>query len=481
MESNRILPILGAVVLLMLMFIGVRSCTSDNQTTVGLSEIPKAGTPDADSPADTIRTLTAEVAALKSENQKIQQQNKELLRQRQDIATQVKNELMAQVRQETKDLQSSEVSGLTQQMEYLKTRLSELTQIQNQAATQQAGDIPIGFGLSGQEQITGGQPDVIWVDPLGTEKDKEGKPVYIPSVSANGEGGLLSQAAQQARQTEKYLSQELNKLDEEPNRPVYTVPRNATLIGSTGMTALIGRIPRNGVVEDPFPFKVIVGKDNLAANGIEMPGLDGMIFSGKSTGDWTLSCVRGKVISVTYVFDDGTIRTLSADLQNQSQGQGQATLKIPQSTGSSSGQNQRYLGWISDRRGIPCVTGRRITNAPTYLAGRILASGAEAAAGAFAQSQTTNTVSAVQGVTTSVITGDTGKYAMSKALSGSAKEISDYLRERAAQSFDAIYVDTGAELAIHIDVELPIDYEPNGRKTRYAYFDDENDSDDYLD
>ncbi len=84
-------------------------------------------------------------------------------------------------------------------------------------------------------------------------------------------------------------------------------------------------------------------------------------------------------------------------------------------------------------------------------------------------------------MTTSVITGDSGKFAMSKALSGSANEISAYLRERAAQSFDAIYVDTGSELAIHIDVELPIDYEHNGRKTTYAYYDEQDSDIDDLD
>lgn len=311
--------------------------------------------------------------------------------------------------------------------------------------------------------------DVVWVEPLGTRTDETGNPVYLQDTPA-GDTGLLNKGRKAADVTEQYLHSELEDLTEK-NTPAYTVPRNATLIGSTGMTALIGRIPRNGTVEDPFPFKVIVGKDNLATNGIEIPGLDGMIFSGKATGDWTLSCVRGSVYSVTYVFSDGTIRTLSADIQNTNQ-----PLKFPQNTANG----QRSLGWISDRRGIPCVTGTRITNAVSYLAGRILASGAEAAAGAFAQSQTTNTVSAAQGVTTSVITGDSGKYAMSKALSGSAGEISEYLRERAAQSFDAIYVDTGSELAIHVDVELPIDYEPNGRKTTYAYY-DENSRDDVLD
>ncbi|PKM36507.1 MAG: TIGR03752 family integrating conjugative element protein, partial [Gammaproteobacteria bacterium HGW-Gammaproteobacteria-10] len=225
------------------------------------------------------------------------------------------------------------------------------------------------------------------------------------------------------------------------------------------MTALIGRIPFKGVVEDPFPFKVIVGRDNLAANGIEVPGLDGMVFSGKATGDWTLSCVRGDIVSVTYVFADGTIRELSADTTKN---------LLASQQGQQQGGQQQKMGWISDRRGIPCVTGTRISNAPDYLAGRILASAAEAAAGAFSQTQTTNAVSLGQGMATSVITGDAGKFAAGQAMAGGANEVSQYLRERAAQSFDAVYVDTGAELAVHVDIELPIDYEPDGRKTYYA-------------
>jgi len=208
---------------------------------------------------------------------------------------------------------------------------------------------------------------------------------------------------------------------------------------------------------------VIVGKDNLAANGIQIPGLDGMIFSGKATGDWTLSCVRGQMHSVTYVFADGTIRTLSSDDQQGSSQQGQNA--------------ERPLGWISDRRGIPCVTGVRISNSATYLSGRILAAATEAAAGAFSQGEVTNSVSALGGVSTSVITGDAVRFAGGQALSGGAAEVSAYLRERAAQSFDVIYVDTGVELAIHIDIELAIDYQHDGRKTSYVY----NENSEYSD
>lgn len=465
MPSNKMLPVIAGLVVMMLALVSIKSFDSDGDN-VQLEQVPVAGVPDADSPADTIRTLTANVASIKSEAEKLQMQNEELLRQRSEIESKVKAELrtgMQQLEQE----KSTALDKLTEQLDFFKTRLDELGTAQNQAVGQ-GGDIPIGFGINAGDGLPTSSPagpDTIWVEPLGTQKDERGNLVYpiktvsgTPAEVGEDSGGLL----QNRKTTDDYLKSSL-QTELEPDEPVYTVPRNATLIGSTGMTALIGRVPFKGVVEDPFPFKVIVGRDNLAANGIEVPGLDGMVFSGKATGDWTLSCVRGEVISVTFVFADGTIREISADTKKNLQGSQQ------QGSQQSSQGQKKNLGWISDRRGIPCVTGRRISNAPTYLTGRILARAAEAAAGAFSQSQTTNTVSASQGVATSIITGDAGQYAAGQALSGGASEVSQYLAERAAQSFDAVYVDTGSELAVHVDIELPIDHEPNGRKTNYAY------------
>lgn len=34
--------------------------------------------------------------------------------------------------------------------------------------------------------------------------------------------------------------------------------------------------------------------------------------------------------------------------------------------------------------------------------------------------------------------------------------------------FDVVYVDTGVEVAVHIDREIPIDYQTHGRKLDYA-------------
>ena len=128
-------------------------------------------------------------------------------------------------------------------------------------------------------------------------------------------------------------------------KAVYTVPSNSTLMGSIAMTALIGRVPIDGTVNDPYPFKVLIGPDNLTANGIDIPDVAGAVVSGTASGDWTLSCVRGQIRSVTFVFQDGTIRTVPEDSSKGG------------SSGGNSGHNgasiQGGLGWISDPYGIP--------------------------------------------------------------------------------------------------------------------------------
>lgn len=124
---------------------------------------------------------------------------------------------------------------------------------------------------------------------------------------------------------------------------VYTIPSNSTFLDSVAMTGLIGRIPIDNRVSDAYPFKVLIGRENLIANGIELPDVEGAIVSGTATGDWTLSCVRGSVKSMTFVFNDGRI------------------------VSTSNKGNGEEIGWLSDSSGIPCVPGERKTNAPEYL------------------------------------------------------------------------------------------------------------------
>ena len=233
------------------------------------------------------------------------------------------------------------------------------------------------------------------------------------------------------------------------NRPVFTVPRNATLMGSTAMTALVGRIPLRGQVQDPMPFKIITGADNLAANGLTIPGVQGMIWSGTAVGDWTLSCVSGRLEAVTFVFDDGTIRTVASD---ESQGQG--------------GRDEP-LGWISDAQGIPCISGTRKSNATAFLAQRIGVQAVQAAADAAAAAENTTVITSAGGITGGV-TGDVGAYVLGKTIAGGSEELAQWLLERQSQSFDAVFVPAGIAVAIHVDRAIPIDFEPQGRKLSHA-------------
>ncbi len=465
MGSSKLLPIVAIVVLFGLVFIAVKTLKSDQPQTISLPGVPDAPPPDQDSPADTIRTLTAKVADISRQSQALVDQNSELLKQRRETDVRVKRQVKEALQTEyAAQKDDPAVNQLSDRFTQLQTQLESYMATNDQSST---SDIPLGLGL---DHLSGVQSDTLrWVEPLGTTQDKQGNAVYPAannshtSAAVTDQGGLLHTSLTAAKSRLGNTPQ-LTALTEKASlEPYYTVPRNATLVGSTGMTALIGRIPTQGQVQDPFPFKVIVGADNLAANGIEIPGVDGMIFSGTATGDWALSCVRGTLHSVTFVFTDGTIRTVSSDDNSLQQ------LNRSQGGNASTTFNNRPLGWISDRRGIPCVSGTRISNAIDYLAGRMLARAVEAGGKAFSQGEVTNQTSGALGVTTSVITGDAAKFAGLNALSGSANELSEYLRERAAQSFDVVFVDTGVELAIHIDIELPIDYDPNGRQTTYAF------------
>ena len=70
-------------------------------------------------------------------------------------------------------------------------------------------------------------------------------------------------------------------------------------------------------------------------------------------------------------------------------------------------------------------------------------------------------------MTTSVVSGETGKYVLGKAASRGSEELAQWLHERQAQSFDAVFVPAGVELAIHVDHALTIDFQPDGRKLHH--------------
>ncbi len=239
--------------------------------------------------------------------------------------------------------------------------------------------------------------------------------------------------------------------------PYYTIPANGTSVRDKLMTALVGRIPVKGVVTDPYPFKIVISDDNLAANGLRIPHLLQMIVSGYCEGDLNLMSVRGWITSLTFVFDDGTISSTTSNDND-----------IGNYTKSNS------LGYLSDQYGNPFIRGKLITNAPAYLSGGVAINAGVGAANAYAQSQTTNS-NTLLGSTTTSITGSQGKYVAGQALSSVANGLQQWWHDREEQSFDAIYVapvdEKGMfiEIAVNFAKEIHIDYDPRGRKLNYAH------------
>ncbi|MFP5476094.1 MAG: TIGR03752 family integrating conjugative element protein [Gammaproteobacteria bacterium] len=275
---------------------------------------------------------------------------------------------------------------------------------------------------------------------------------YVRTSSA-GDGDGQAGAGPAARAAAEALAQEG---DPAPKPiPYFTIPENATLAGVTSMSTIIGRVPVDGQVRDPMQWKAVVGRDNLAANGFELPDdLAGMIISGVAIGDMALSCSEGKVRSVTFVFNDGAIQTVSSR-GGSSAGAG----------GGSPGAGQD-LGYVSDAVGNPCIPGQFVTNAPAYITDVVGAKALDAAGQAFSDAQKTIVQSASGGSlgVTSTVTGSVGRYALGQAVAGSGDELSKWLLQRLKNSFDAVVTPAGQLLVVHVNQELRIDKNPQGRR-----------------
>lgn len=410
---------------------------------------------DVDSPIETMRTLTNETRAVREQSRELQDENKalkleieRLLKLEQSINTRIDNKLSAANKDDVQRQQQLEKTQNATRM-MIASFEDRLKKLQNEKAEKPgptfgqttangydigAAAIPAGLGYD-DAGVQVDFDELVWTNPLDAVVDeKDPTKMSLPDFSS------VSAVVPEAVKTKTAKAKD----KEERLIKAYTVPDNATLIGSISMTAMLGRIPINGQVVDPYPFKVIVGEENLSSNGIHIPGVTGIIMTGIAKGDWTLSCVSGEITSMTFTFEDGAITT------------------IPE----PGGQSKKPIAWFSDRNGVPCITGDRITNAASFLTQRVALSTASAYAAAAAQSQFTTQTNATGGMT-SGLTGDVNTAAKNSAVSSGLNEITDWLDARQESSFDAVYVQPGTELAIHITDELRIDYDPEGRKVNH--------------
>ena len=428
-RSNR-LPMVITLLLfaLALLVLGLR-WFGDGVDSLTMRGVPKAPTPDADSPATVIKTLSAQVETVREQNERLTQNNTALQDTLKDLQSGF-TQLLNRPEPKAGPDHSTVLDRLNQELNRLNSRVGRLE------TTPTPEPIPI---LPEVEL-----PALVWVEPL--DADATSLQVKRNAAGNNPLAQLVNQSAASQESIDKAATADSVHPNQVPKKPepipYYTVPADSTLLGATAWTALLGRIPVNGQVPDPWRFKVLTGADNLAANGVSIPNLVGMVWSGMAVGDLALRCVSGELYSVTYVFSDGTINTVR-------------------------GQGREPLAWISDASGIPCIPGELKTNAPSFLASRMTMLALEAGAQAFADAETTRSVGPL-GDSRSTVTGETGRYALGEALAGGSREARSWLDQRQQQSFDAIFVPPGTALTLHVEQEIAIDYHPDGRRVSHA-------------
>ncbi len=426
------------------------SATSAKTTNTDKSSV--IDTAAGDDAAESLNALTQQLHQVIASNQQLQTNNADLNKKNAKILENIRGEVQQNIASELKKRgqdNQEKIVELQQALLTVNQQLKKVNTVRNEPTINGGYTIDAGEGRS-----KGGGFSESRIDVNGQAL------VSFPSVSGHIDYTVnhsASGGAPSVNRTGSILHPNGNvnpsSSQNNPNGiPYYTIPSGATLAGSVTMSSLIGRVPINGVIKSPYPFKMMIGGDNMAANGHHIPGISGAIIQGYTVGDMALSCVKGYITTITFIFPDGTISTSKV-------GSG--------SDGSSLGFNNS-LGYISEPNGNPCFSGKFYTNAPRYLATMMTLGALNVGGTAYQQAQQTTMTNAVGG-TTSSLTGSVGKAMLGGAIQGGTEQVMNWYTEREKNSFDAVYVRAGKRAVINISKQIDINYNPHGRKIYYAY------------
>ncbi len=147
------------------------------------------------------------------------------------------------------------------------------------------------------------------------------------------------------------------------------------------------------------------------------------------------SFVRGQIRSVTFVFNDGTVRTMPEDGSRNQSGGGGAMVQTA--------RRKAAPGWISDPTASPCVSGERRSNAQRRTGSQALITAA--GAGAAAIKSDSGSVAVVANSTARGTVGISGNEAMGR-IHGRGRPRHGRLGQQALRqpTFAAVYVRPGA-------------------------------------
>ncbi len=293
---------------------------------------------------------------------------------------------------------------------------------------------------------------MVWLPPMdasfATDKKKSSKNVSHPSMLADLDQNPLSDSFSALDQTSSKAMKTVG-LDGDVD-PRFTIADGSVITNALTVTAMVGRIPVDGNITDPWRFKISTGANIVMPNGHELQGLEKTIVQGNAIGDLNLRCVSARIDTMTFIFSDGRIVTHKTKVQGNTQ----------------NARPDQFLGYVSDQWANPCIPGTLITNAPQAIAQMGLLGVAAGMADGIAEAETQTSVTD-QGTVIKSVVGDQLRFAGYKGVATGINDVRAWFQSRMGQYFDVIYARAGQVVDIHITQEIKIDYDPNGRKVRY--------------
>ncbi len=223
--------------------------------------------------------------------------------------------------------------------------------------------------------------------------------------------------------------------------PVATIPENSPLLHSVTLSTLIGRVPKQGNVFEPFNFFIRTGSENWTSQDHKIPFLERAIWRGVATGDKDLECIRGALTSVTFVFTDETIQTVS-------------------------GTRDKPLAELVTTTGSNCVPGQYVSNTRKYLAAYGLGGALQGLGEGIASNETLTSLTDGGRIITAV-NGNTGNFLAGRALSSSANKAAEIIDDEYESSFSSVVLQAGVDVNLIALEQINIDHDAAGRKVSY--------------
>ena len=228
--------------------------------------------------------------------------------------------------------------------------------------------------------------------------------------------------------------------EEEQVTPYITIPSDSRIYDVQAVTALVGRIEKNGQNRAPWEFSATLSGNASLANGFSLPEIEEARVSGVAIGDMAGECVKGFVTSITFIFPDGRIAN------------GKGSVGEP-------------LARVADEYGNPCVPGVYFDNINEVIAAQGTIAGLSSFASSIQKRQ-----QSIQSSATSqslVLDGSESLAALGAVGSGGLNKASDILAEKYDAYYSFVYVEPGESITLLVDNNIAIDYDETGRKVRY--------------